>query len=1144
MKNLLYVSFDIDASKEYPCVLDEPYTDNFNEQIDSMSILIDNITEQIQFTRPYHFVKIVNKGEDGFKWASKNADGTITYKNSVIMLLDNYVETETDIFNHIYKYQLNLMNVVKLLEKIQCPNLVITHSLVNGSHSIWWYINHYMKLYSPKIKISTDGETWSYDYLFKWNNLNTALFNGTVAADMQMNSPTLREVITNLMLQVGCIPAIEYRTLKYINFREDQDTFDYSHGITMTTKSGASDSYANVLISQPTQVLDTTNEVITEKIGFRDDKNCLIKQTENLKLQTRFPIYNIKKVMLQYDIPKYYFWPSNIYNNYAYENGIYPIIAGNDTVNPQYLFRNPCIIYGFGTYSLLINYTNVGHKMKKGTFRNLKAHICEYDSVNDKYTEVSVVSTEDKSWLINYDDTSSNNNVTNTNTKKAYELKSDGTFGPDTPSHIVSSFTTEFTYYIYLTLPSDFILDTDNGYIWYECEFVLQEDGKVIKQFVPLRKILSASNQQYPELKATTLMKYELGSSNDNITYSNFYANVHMEQNASFKGGWQTDLTPCFVEQGKRALLNTNFKEMTEDNSIDTLEELSQYIYGTVSYAIGGTEITGFSEMYSQVQGWWKLTSTYFDNILKFIKDHELSEKVAPTDAEAQAYSIKYGNMPVTTETLFFTNEEPAIDSNKSKYLFDITYQPLNSFKFKLSKKQDINIPLEVQQLNQSADGLSEYSRLIKNNQDIINRVGNEILFIPQTVSDVSHLNKLNSLYNDKYTVFQRKIQLHEDYIECLYSASEKFVMQNYFTSIIQKYRSYQYVDYNQSVVRKENDTIYCLLSSKTYFNGDDKINWSTVNSEILLSGILPSDNSYQINYNIKTGIESTLTDYQSIKNEVSVLTHDTGFAVVYQDFDNVSAGPYILEEVVSSNFWAFDPDSLPGLVQKWQMWDQESFNESHKVSYANKIQISDLDLEDIIKLPILVDNITPLLFTVQTNTTNHQYEFYKDNAEVINQTVQFEYYCDSDELEFTKNFIKKCRLVNQLSSDIQVNKMYLANKNDELYEKTSSVSGRTEVTFDSSLFSVGTDSNGIAYIEIKWTSISEATANKKLILSCNLDGNIYDFIAFRYKNSDTKYYLTLNDTKSSEVWYFTSDSDLFTIKECANGINRYLKSD
>lgn len=1220
MKNLLYISFDIDATKEYPCVLDEPYIDNFNEQIDSMSILIDNVETPINFNRPYHFCKIVNKGVDltiqemidenrptsltkqhfqykpellapyhisavdmnivpnqseifilnilfegedysckcecmnvdeithqilyvileyhksnydGFKWNNKNY---------IIMLLDNYVETETDIFNHIYKYQLNLMNVVKLLEKIQCPNLVITHSLINGSKTIWYYINHYMKNYSPKIKISEDGETWDYKYLFKWDNLNIAPFNSTIAADMQMNSPSLREVITNLMLQVGCIPTMEYRTLKFINFREEQSEFDYSHGITMTTKSGASDSYANVLISQPTQVLDTTNEVISEKIGFRDDKNCLIKQTENLKLQTRFPIYNIKKVMLQYDIPKYYFWPSYIYNvRQDTTRGTYPIIGGSESLTPHTLKINPVVVEkNVGQYELLINYLNVGEKMIKGTLKNLKAHLCYYDSTNDKYNEIEVLSTGDTEWHLNYDDNSSSKRVDATETL-ARELLSDGTFGPIDRSYIVTTFITEYNYYIYLSFSDNFNLSSIT-HIWYECDFYNEFTGKWMHQFVPIRTLAPVSSSTYTDIRAVTLMGYDVGVANDSITYSNFYYNISMEQKTSFKGGWQVDITSCFVEQSKRALLNTNFKEMTEDSSIDTLEELSKYIYGTVGYVIGGTEITGFSNMYSQVQGWWSLTYTYFDNILKFIDDHNLGEKVAPSEEDAIAYSEKYGNMPVFVEGLYFTNNQPVIASDKSKYLFDITYQPLNSFKFKLTKKQDTNIPLEVQQLNQSAEGLSEYSRLIKNNQDIINRVGNEILFIPQTITDFSYLNNLNSLYNNKYTIFQRKIQLHEDYIECLYSASEKFVMQNYFTSIIQKYRAYQYVDYNQSVVRKENDTIYCLLSSKTYYNGDDKIYWETTDPSILLSGILPSNNSFQICYNIKYGLNEEYED-EYIKNETSVLIHETGFAVVYQDYDNISAGPYILEELTPSQFWAVNPDSLPGIVQKWQIWGQEAYNDLHKVSYANRIKISDLDLSDVIKFPILVDSETPLLFTLQTNKQNHNYEFYKDNAEVINQTVQFEYYCDSDEIEFTKNFIKKCRLVNQLPNNIEVNKIYLVDEDEELYETKSAIT-RTEIPFDSSLYSVGVTNNGIAYIRVNWENISGAIEGKKIILSCLNNSLVYDFIAFKYKSENTDYYLTLNDTKSNEVWYFSNDNDLFTIKECDNGTSRYLKND
>lgn len=121
MRNKLFAYFDINPTVAYPVILGNVYSGQYNEEIDSINILLDKVTDRLNL-KPYGFVKIVNKDNTGFKWNNKNY---------IFMFVDNFVEEETSIFEpKIYNYKINLMNIMKYFEKIQCSNVVITHSLV------------------------------------------------------------------------------------------------------------------------------------------------------------------------------------------------------------------------------------------------------------------------------------------------------------------------------------------------------------------------------------------------------------------------------------------------------------------------------------------------------------------------------------------------------------------------------------------------------------------------------------------------------------------------------------------------------------------------------------------------------------------------------------------------------------------------------------------------------------------------------------------------------------------------------------------------------------------------------------------------------------------------------------------------------
>ena len=128
------------------------------------------------------------------------------FENGICMLVDDFVEIQESLETEKYIYTINLMSLTKLLEKIQLPNRAITHSLVSGQNNIIKYIDEYLELYSPKIRV-VNGNAWEKKQLIR-NKLDYAKYS-VKCRDFAFSKPTLRQALTTLMLQIGCIPILK-----------------------------------------------------------------------------------------------------------------------------------------------------------------------------------------------------------------------------------------------------------------------------------------------------------------------------------------------------------------------------------------------------------------------------------------------------------------------------------------------------------------------------------------------------------------------------------------------------------------------------------------------------------------------------------------------------------------------------------------------------------------------------------------------------------------------------------------------------------------------------------------------------------------------------------------------------------------------
>lgn len=275
----MYARFQCNPSKEYKIADGTTFTSVMGEELDSGTIIIPQVFSEDRLTNltPYSYVRV----------------------NGVLYLVDNFVETKIDLKNHIYSYTIDLMSETKLLEKIQLPNKSFTHSLTSGAKTISEAISDLVYCYAPYVKVEfkdNDNYWWEYQQVFQLLNSNIpSIFKNTKVKDLSMSKPTLRQAITAITTQVGYLPYLKERRLRFMKLGDNGVIFN-STGVLSITRSMASDSFLTNIQCINDNVLDEGNYTRNEIIGFRDRDNAILKQKENCFLTTDLPIYEVKKL--------------------------------------------------------------------------------------------------------------------------------------------------------------------------------------------------------------------------------------------------------------------------------------------------------------------------------------------------------------------------------------------------------------------------------------------------------------------------------------------------------------------------------------------------------------------------------------------------------------------------------------------------------------------------------------------------------------------------------------------------------------------------------------------------------------------------------------------------------------------------------
>lgn len=293
------------------------FSEEYNETLDSGSIRLTHI-KQIANLRPYDDVYIYQSAPEGYdgdwygdnvvRWRSggnlHNGDKGIPFYRH--LLVDNYTESLVNISEGIMSYNIDLMSETKRLEMVQLPNICVTQPLrISKRHSIWWLMKKYVDTYSPKIKQPTYNGEWRYVRKFKVDPNLQKIFGSSYSQDFSLQNPTLRDVLSSLMITKDMIPYVKDdviyakdigHTTGSFNMQAEKDSGRISTIAAQMTSAdycdGVRRQYSNAMASEGVCTF-------VEYLGFRN-KDSALMSLGNIRLELGHPIIRIKKCNMCY----------------------------------------------------------------------------------------------------------------------------------------------------------------------------------------------------------------------------------------------------------------------------------------------------------------------------------------------------------------------------------------------------------------------------------------------------------------------------------------------------------------------------------------------------------------------------------------------------------------------------------------------------------------------------------------------------------------------------------------------------------------------------------------------------------------------------------------------------------------------------
>lgn len=216
------------------------------------------------------------------------------------LLIDTFTEEKLNPVKNIFKYKIELFSETKKLERIPIPNISITQPLdISLRKSVADYIRQYVSMYSPRIKVATSNDTFMYLNKYEIDDSIDEIFGDVYCPDFSLDNPNLRTLLNQLFLVKDRIPYVKDDVIYALDITERKGNFSLSN-LNNVTGSRSSENHATSLKRNYKDALSGRNTARkVEYIGFRNSNNALLT-IDNMRVETKFPIYRINKFYLCY----------------------------------------------------------------------------------------------------------------------------------------------------------------------------------------------------------------------------------------------------------------------------------------------------------------------------------------------------------------------------------------------------------------------------------------------------------------------------------------------------------------------------------------------------------------------------------------------------------------------------------------------------------------------------------------------------------------------------------------------------------------------------------------------------------------------------------------------------------------------------
>lgn len=339
--------------------------------------------------------------------------------------------------------------------------------------------------------------------------------------------------------------------------------------------------------------------------------------------------------------------------------------------------------------------------------------------------------------------------------------------------------------------------------------------------------------------------------------------------------------------------------------------------------------------------------------------------------------------------------------------MFEVTYSAIDDVSVKFEKEKSIKSYIRDNQ----TDSIVDLDKFAQVQQEKINRLGNDAMTITARYDSLDEVPELLDYIGD-YVLAEREIIYHNDYIDFKGVLYKNFIKKNVFYGVNAKRRTTQLLMPNEAVVRKE------LTKEKYTFGFDDKSTDKHFQRYVL--GKICASEYTDETFDMTTGYnkydftplqivtcKSTFEDGTSknYKLEPDVRKAFNSVTINFKFLDNVNVGLRITDLQVEGGYGQqyVSYTDANGEVAKLTL---TLYGKTH-------ILDNNYDVNMVNKFP----EYSSTLPNDRHEVYSKELIRYKDNREVLNETLQFEFGAEDnifinsrliDELSFFRSYAKE----------------------------------------------------------------------------------------------------------------------------------------